>query len=90
MFKYTESQKVALGLDENITEKFACYKPVAETLKSFLQSLPSSPNSSDFVFLHNKEILMDVCDGEYFKHHRFFNENPESFKLILYEINLKL
>lgn len=38
MFKYREPQKVPLGMDENMTEKFAYYIPKAETLKSFLQS----------------------------------------------------
>jgi len=38
MFKYTETQKVALGMDENMTQKYAYYIPIAETLKSFLQS----------------------------------------------------
>lgn len=35
MFKYTEPQKVALGMDENMTQRCAYYIPVAETLKSF-------------------------------------------------------
>ena len=38
MFKYTEPQKVALGMDKNMTQKCAYYIPVAEILKSFLQS----------------------------------------------------
>ncbi|XP_013855791.1 uncharacterized protein LOC106511580, partial [Austrofundulus limnaeus] len=90
MFKYTEPQKVTLGLDENLTQKYAYYIPVAETLKSFLQSpLWRNTKSAEFGDA-GTEILRDVYDGQHFKHHQLFSENPESLKLILYQDSFEI
>ncbi len=81
MFNYTEPQKVALGMDENMKQKLAFYIPVAETLKSFLQSrLGRNTQSQQF----------GDPDGQNLKCHQFFNENPESLKLILYRDSFEI
>ena len=38
MFKYIEPKKVKLGNDENMTERFAYYVPVTQTLNGLLES----------------------------------------------------
>lgn len=38
MFKYIEPKKVTLGNDENVTERFAYYIPVKQTLSNLLES----------------------------------------------------
>lgn len=90
MFKYTEPQKVALGMDENRTQKYAYYIPVSETLKNFLQShLGKSTQSQQFKDT-DEEVFKDIYDGKNFKFHQFFNENPESLKLILYQDSFEI
>lgn len=90
MFKYTEPQKVALGMDENMTQKFAYYIPVAETLKSFLQSRLGRNTQSQQFGDPDVEVFTDLYDGQNFKCHQFFNENPESLKLILYQDSFEI
>ncbi|XP_039907141.1 uncharacterized protein LOC120745971 isoform X1 [Simochromis diagramma] len=85
MFKYTEPKKVPLGMDENMTEKCAYYIPVGETLKSFLESQLWRNTQSQQFGGPDVEIFKDLYDGKIFKCHQFFNENPESLKLILYQ-----
>ncbi|XP_056445578.1 uncharacterized protein LOC130381819 isoform X2 [Gadus chalcogrammus] len=85
MFKYTEPRKVALGIDENMTQKFAYYIPVAESLKSFLQSDLWRNTQAQQFGDPDVEVFTDLYDGQNFKCHQFFNENPESLKLILYQ-----
>ncbi|XP_053090764.1 uncharacterized protein LOC128318517 [Pangasianodon hypophthalmus] len=90
MFNYTEPQKVALGMDENMTQKFAYYIPVAETLKSFLQSCLGRNTQSQQFGDPDVEVFTDLYDGQNFKCHLFFNENPESLKLILYQDSFEI
>ena len=83
-----EPQKVTLGMDENMTQKCAYYTPVAETLKSFLQSHLGRNRQSQQFGDPDVEVLFfftDLYDGQNFKCHQFINENPESLKLILYQ-----
>ncbi len=90
MFNYTEPQKVALGMDENMKQKFAYYIPVAETLKSFLQSRLGRNTQSQQFGDPDVEVFTDLYDGQNFKCHQFFNENPESLKLILYQDSFEI
>lgn len=90
MFKYTEPQKVALGTDENMTQKYAYYIPLAETLKSFLQSHLGRNAQSQQFGDSDGEVFRDLYDGQNFKFHKFFNENPESLKLILYQDSFEI
>lgn len=49
MLRFTAPKKVTLGMDENMTQKYAYYIPLAETLKSYLQShLWSNTRSKQF------------------------------------------
>lgn len=89
-FNYTEPQKVALGMDENMTQKFAYYIPVAETLKSFLQSRLGRNTQSQQFGDPDVEVFTDLYDGQNFKCHQFFSENPESLKLILYQDSFEI
>nr|XP_055062822.1 uncharacterized protein LOC129445851 isoform X2 [Misgurnus anguillicaudatus] len=90
MFKYTEPQKVPLGTDDNMTQKCAYYIPVAETLKSFLQSRLGRNTQSQQFGDPDVEVFTDLYDGQNFKCHKFFNENPKSLKLILYQDSFEI
>ncbi|XP_020562397.2 uncharacterized protein LOC110015774 [Oryzias latipes] len=85
VFKYVEPQKVFLGRDENRTDRFAYYVPVLKTLKNMLEStfwqglMSMGPNVS------NLDVLSDRCDGNVFLSNTFFQENPNSLKLVLYQ-----
>lgn len=72
-------------MDENMTQKYAYYVPVAETLNSLVQSdlwkNSRTPDSEE----SNVEVLRDICDGQNFKLNRFFTENPQYLKLVLYQ-----
>lgn len=68
-----------------MTQKFAYYIPLAETLKNFLQSHLWRNTQSQQFGDPDVEVFTDVYDGKNFKCHQFFNENPESLKLILYQ-----
>lgn len=73
-----------------MTQKCAYYIPVAETLKNFLQSHlwrnVQSQQSGD----PDVEVFMDLYDGQNFKCNQFFNENPNSLKLILYQDSFEI
>ncbi len=66
MFNYTEPQKVALGMDENMKQKFAYYIPGAETLKSFLQSRLGRNTQSQQFGDPDVEVFTDLYDGQNF------------------------
>lgn len=90
ILNYTEPQKVVLGVDENMTTKCAYYIPVSETLKSVMQShlwkdMQSQPFGDPDV-----EVFTDIYDGQNFKQHKFFNDNPASLKLILYQDSFEI
>lgn len=88
--KYTAPKKVVLGMDENMTQKYAYYVPLAETLQSYLQSdLWKNIKSKQFGD-PDPEIFTDVYDGHNFKCHQFFKENHESLKLILYQDSFEI
>ncbi|XP_051801605.1 uncharacterized protein LOC127533166 [Acanthochromis polyacanthus] len=85
LFKYAEPKKVSLGTDETMTQRYAYYIPVTDTLKNLLQSdlwqnsvLQESGES-------NGEVLTDICDGQNVKQNQFIAENPKCLKLILYQ-----
>lgn len=90
ILKYTEPKKVALGMDENMKQKYAYYIPVAETLKSFLQSHLWRDAQSEQFGNPDAEVFTDIYDGQNIKCHQFFNENPESLKLILYQDSFEI
>lgn len=89
-FKYTSAKKVALGMDANMTHKFAYYIPLAESLKNYLQSDMSKTAQPEQCGDPDPEIFTDLFDGQNFKCHQFFKENPESLKFILYQDSFEI
>lgn len=77
-------------MDENMTQKCDYYIPVAETLKCFLQSHLGRNTQSQQFGDPDVEVFTDLYDGHHFKCHQFFNENPESLKLILYQDSFEI
>lgn len=74
---------------ENMTQKCAYCIPVAETLKSFLQShLWRNTQSQPFEILTLRFLQIYMMDK--IPCHQFFNENPESPKVILYQDSFEI
>ncbi len=58
---------MALGMDENMTQKYAYYIAVAETLKSVLQShLGRNTQQSQQLGDPDVEVFTDLYDGQKF------------------------
>nr|XP_020467541.1 uncharacterized protein LOC109966765 [Monopterus albus] len=85
MFKYIEPKKIILGTDENMTQRFAYYIPVIQTLKSLLESELWKNSVSQQSCEIDSDVFGDIRDGQNFKSNRFFVENPGCLKLILYQ-----
>lgn len=73
---------MTLGFDENMTQTFAYYIPVAQTLKTILQS---ELWKSSVPHQWQTDVFVGIHDGQIFKSKQFFLENPECLKLILYQ-----
>lgn len=63
---------------------------MAETLKGFLQSRLGRNTQSQQFGDPDVEVFTDLYDGQNFKCHQFFNENPESLKLVLYQDSFEI
>ncbi|XP_035982662.1 uncharacterized protein LOC118557207 [Fundulus heteroclitus] len=85
MFKYIEPKTVKLGNDENMTERFAYYVPVTQTLKNLLESDIWKNSVSQQSCKTHSDVFCDISDGQNFKSNQFFIENPGCLKLILYQ-----
>lgn len=85
MFKYIEPKKVPLGKDEHMTERFAYYIPIKETLSNLLESKLWKNSLSQQSGETDSDVLGDISDGQNFKSNQFFTENPGCLKLILYQ-----
>ncbi|KAK0152047.1 hypothetical protein N1851_006573 [Merluccius polli] len=90
MFKYIEPKKVKLGNDENMTERFAYYVPVTQTLNSLLESDIWKNSVSQQSRETNPDDFCDISDGQNSKSNQFFMgfsflSNPGCLKLILYQ-----
>nr|XP_046250889.1 uncharacterized protein LOC124062276 isoform X2 [Scatophagus argus] len=85
MFKYIEPKKVKLGNNENMTERFAYYIPVTQTLNTLLESDFWKNSVSQQSCETQSDDLCDISDGQNFKSNQFFIQNPGCLKLILYQ-----
>lgn len=88
MFHYVEPKKLLLGTDEHRQDRFAYYVPIKETLKYVLESnlwLNSSAHIREQSTESGVDVLSDISDGQIFKQKEFFNQNPSSLKLVLYQ-----
>lgn len=77
---------MALGMDESRTQKYAYYIPVLKTLKSQLGRNTQSQEFGDL----DAEVFRDLYDGQNFKFNQFFNNNPESLKLVWYQDSFEI
>lgn len=84
MFRYIEPTKVALGSDESLTQRFAYYIPVKQTLTNLLES-DLWKNAISQSCDSDTDVLCDIKDGKICKSNKFFKENPGCLKLILYQ-----
>lgn len=87
MFNYIEPKKVKLGNDENMSERFAYYIPLKETLNNLLESelWKNSVSQHCFETDCNPDDFGDISDGKNFTSNQFFIENQGCLKLILYQ-----
>ena len=83
MFQYIEPAKVALGSDGNMTQRFAYYIPVKQTLASLLESELWENAVSQQSCDSDAHVLCDIRDGKICQSDAFFTENPGCLKLIL-------
>ena len=85
MFKYIEPKKLTLGNDEYMTERFAYYIPVKETISNFLESELWKNSVSQQSCETDSDVLGDISDGQNSKSNQFFLENPGRLKVIVYQ-----
>lgn len=85
MFKYTEPKKLTLGIDENMTQRYAYYIPVKQTLNTLLESELWKNTVCQQSKETDSQEFSDMHDGQTYKSNKFFNENPGCLKIILYQ-----
>ncbi|KAK2848473.1 hypothetical protein Q7C36_010155 [Tachysurus vachellii] len=85
MFQYIEPKKVSLGNDENMTQRFAHYIPVIQTLSNLLKLELWKYSVSQISSKTDSDYFGDVSDGKNFKCNHFFRENAKCLKVILYQ-----
>jgi len=90
MFKYIEPKKVTLGNDENMTQRFAYYIPLKQTVSGLLESEFWKNSMSQQSCETDSDVFGDISDGHNFKSNQFFIENPGCLKLILYQDALEI
>lgn len=64
MFKYIEPKKVTLGNDENMTQRFAYYIPVIQTVNSLLESELQKKSVSQLSCETDSDDFGDIGDGQ--------------------------
>lgn len=90
-FPYVEPIAIKLSDgSKNQKPKFFHYVPISETL---IKTLESKYLRENFLFCReecNDNVLRDFSDGLVFKQNRFFQENPNALKLILYQDSVEM